>query len=106
MTPARLWPGIPADLGRTALVLMSLITAGCASRPSVVEIRVPVPIECRVDRPQRPAMPTDSLKRSDPLDRKVKALLAEIETREGYEIQLVAALELCRQPLPAIAPTP
>jgi hypothetical protein len=94
------------DLVRPALLVLLVATvalslAGCATRPpQLVEIRVPVPIECRVATPQRPAMPTAGLQPSDAIDRKVKAALAELEIREGYELELVAALAQCTRPAP------
>jgi hypothetical protein len=98
--------GILRPLLLLVLVAIVGLCAGCATRPQLVEIRVPVPIECRVDKPARPAMPTDALQPSDSIDRKVKALLAENELREGYEILLVAALELCTKPLDPAAKLP
>lgn len=96
------------DLAR-ALVLLMLVAAvgmmaGCATPGSeLVEIRVPVPIECRAAKPARPAMPTDALQPADSLYRKVTAALAELELREGYELELVAALDACMTPLDAAA---
>ena len=94
------------DLARLCLllVLVALVVAmsGCgAMAPQLVEIRVPLPVGCPVDTPARPAMPTEALQRSAPLDAKVKAALAEIELREGYEIELVAALDACTKPVPS-----
>lgn len=82
-----------------AVIVLALL-AGCGSTPPrMVTVKVPVPVECREPVPERPAMPTDSLTRADPLDTKVKAALAEIELREGYEIKLVAALVACTRPI-------
>jgi hypothetical protein len=78
--------------------LFSSVLCGCATAPSV-PVRVPVPVECRVATPARPAMPTDSLTFADSLERKVKAALAELEIREGYELELLAALGICTAPL-------
>lgn len=109
MNPSTLQPVFRVrDLVRQARPLLLLILAaivalslaGCATRPAqLVEIRVPVPVECRVDKPKRPAMPTEQLQKAQALDRKVTALLAEIEIREGYEIKLHAALDVCTQPI-------
>ncbi|WP_200896974.1 hypothetical protein [Paracidovorax citrulli] len=64
-----------------------------------VEVRVPVPVECREPVPARPAMPTDALRPGASLDDFARAALAEIERREGYEGQLLTALEACRAPI-------
>lgn len=94
------WP----DRARLALLLAlvaiaATALAGCATRTEYVEVRVPVPIECRVAKPVRPAMPTDTIQRADPLDRKIKAAIAELEIREGYEIELRTALDVCTKPI-------
>lgn len=88
-------------LGRWAFVLILVVVlgmcAGCAT--TTIPVRVPVPVECRVDVPARPAMPTDASKTTDAIDAKVKAALAELETREGYEVKLRAALDVCTAPI-------
>lgn len=65
-------------------------------------ISVPVPVECRVQTPARPAMPTDSLAPGVDLDRFIVSAIAEIEIREGYEIELRAALASCMEPIAAM----
>lgn len=60
-------------------------------------VKVPVPVECRVQVPARPAMPTEPLAPGVDLDRFAKAAMAEIELREGYEGELTAALAQCTQ---------
>lgn len=83
-----------------ALVIVVGLLAGCAAPPGApVLVKVPVPVECREDVPERPAMPTEALTRAHPLDAKVAAALAEIELREGYEGRLLQALQACRRPI-------
>ena len=48
---------------------------------------MPVPVECREPVPDRPVMPTEAL--------------AEIDRREGYEVRLRAALQICTAPVAA-----
>ncbi|WP_277589979.1 hypothetical protein [Pseudomonas chlororaphis] len=70
--------------------------AGCASQePEVRTVRVDVPVQvpCRVPVS---AWATDSLKKTDSLELKVRALLAERRQRIGYEKQLEAAINGCR----------
>lgn len=75
------------------LALGGLLTA-CGVAP-LREVKVPVPVECRVEMPARPAMPTEALEPGVDLDRFSASALAEIELREGYEGELKAALNLC-----------
>lgn len=78
-----------------AVVLM----AGCAARePEVRTVRVEVPVQvpCRVPVVPVSAWATDSLKKTDSLELKVRALLAERRQRMGYEKQLEAAVDACQ----------
>lgn len=70
----------------------------------LVEVKVPVPVECRVDVPSRPAMPTEAFQVRPTVDDYTKASLAELKLREGYEIQLRTALQVCTEPLQKVAP--
>lgn len=79
-----------------ALLAMPTALAGCATTrttPPPTEVKVPVPVPCKIrhiDEPVIPAAPTNDLAG------KVKALIAEIELRVGYEAQLRAAEEACQ----------
>jgi hypothetical protein len=86
---------------RAILLLGALALAGCGSVPRVEiqEVKVPVPVECREPIPDRPAMPTETLADdADPFEL-LRAALAEIDRREGYEVRLLAALLICTAPL-------
>ena len=86
---------------RTILIAAVVVLAGCATAPRVEiqAVKVPVPVECREPTPDRPSMPTEALAEdADPFDL-LRASLAEIDRREGYEVKLVAALENCKRPL-------
>lgn len=85
-----------------ALVLLVVtgLLVGCATPAQQLQlVKVPTPVECREQIPDRPIMPTDALPQSHSLDAKVAAALAEIETREGYEGRLRAALVACTRPI-------
>lgn len=74
---------------------------GCATAPHVEvrTVKVPVPVECREATPIRPSMPTEALAAdADPFVL-LRASLAEIDRREGYEVQLRAALDNCTRPV-------
>nr|WP_232533411.1 hypothetical protein [Delftia acidovorans] len=79
-----------------------LALAGCQTAPTRVELQrvnVPVPVACDEPVPERPAMPTEQLRPGATVDQFTQAALAEIERREAYEIQLMAALMVCTRPI-------
>lgn len=80
----------------TVLLLGLLALAGCASNPPhAARVLVPVPVECREPVPDRPAMPTEVLLPGAHPWVLLRAALAEIDRREGYEVQLRTALSAC-----------
>ena len=83
------------------LIAACALLAGCATKKHVAiqRVAVPVPVECRESVPARPVMPTESLGGTATLDQFAQAAMAEIERREGYEGELLAALENCRKPI-------
>ena len=83
------------------LLFLPVVLAGCASAPrvEVQRVNVSVPVECQEPVPVRPVMPTDSLRIGATVDDFARAATAEIERREGYEGQLLVALEACRAPI-------
>lgn len=81
---ARLW----------AVVSPCVVLVGCGVTP-MQPVKTPIPVECRVQRPARPAMPTKALSPGVDPDRFSAAAMAEIELREGYELELNAALDVC-----------
>ena len=86
---------------RMNILMLTAVLTGCASAPRVEtsEVRVPVPVACIEPVPPRPAMPTEALRPGITIDDFARAAMAEIERREGYEGQLLTALENCRRPL-------
>nr|WP_275662774.1 hypothetical protein [Delftia acidovorans] len=88
---------------RQFAVLASLLAlAGCQTAPTRVELQrvnVPIPVACDEPVPERPAMPTEQLRPGATVDQFTQAALAEIERREAYEIQLMAALMVCTRPI-------
>ncbi|MCE4073557.1 MULTISPECIES: hypothetical protein [Pseudomonas] len=81
------------------LVLVAAL-AGCAGQVApeqrTVRVEVPVLVPCSAPAVEVPAWATASLQKGDSLQTKVRALLAELEQRKGYEVQLVAAAQACR----------
>ena len=85
-------------MNRILLLFSVWLLAGCGAMP-LRTLSVPVPVECRVQDPVRPAMPTEALHPGAALDAFVAAAAAEIELREGYEGELRAALDACTKPV-------
>lgn len=88
---------------KTAIFLIAAcaLLAGCATKKHVEtqRVAVPIPVQCQEPVPARPVMPTDSLGGGATLDQFAQAAMAEIERREGYEVELRTALENCRKPV-------
>lgn len=83
-------------------VLIPLVMAGCgatAPRVEIQRVNVAVPVECKEPIPDRPVMPTEALRPGATVDQYAQASMAEIERREGYEVQLAAALAICTRPI-------
>ncbi|WP_426304015.1 hypothetical protein ACN9MJ_13435 [Acidovorax facilis] len=88
---------------KTAISLIAACAlSACGTAGNHVEIQrvnVAVPVECKEPIPDRPVMPTEALRPGATIDQYAQASMAEIERREGYEVQLVTALVHCRMPL-------
>jgi hypothetical protein len=79
-------------------IVICLMLAGCSTRTvyKPVTVEVPVPVPCQAPVVLHPAWPTQSLSVQASILEQVKALLAENELHQGYEVQLEAALQACR----------
>lgn len=80
------------------LVGLVIVLAGCAHlEPEVRTLRVDVPVlvPCKTQEVAVPPWVSVGLKKSDSLEVKVRALLAERRQRIGYERELVAAVASC-----------
>lgn len=82
------------------LLVISVALAGCAGQvepePRAVRVEVPVAVPCRAPAVEVPTWATASLLKGDSLQTKVRALLAELDQRKGYELQLLAVAFACR----------
>lgn len=76
-------------------VLAVLALSGCATTGGLTTVKVPIAIACNQQVPPRPDMPTEQFQTEPSLDEFVQGALAEIERREGYEIELREALIAC-----------
>ncbi len=80
-------------------LVLCLLLAGCVSSGSVtkpVTVEMPVPVPCRAPVVLHPVWPTESLPENGTLFEHVRAMLAENELRQAYEIQLEAAIKACQ----------
>lgn len=81
------------------IVVCFLELAGCSSAPPApfyVEVKVPVAIPCRTADVARPAFAVDQLPIGATIDVQMRALRAERHQRIGYERELIAANEACK----------
>lgn len=87
-----------AILAVVALAVMGL--AGCATTaqraPEVQQVLVPVPVPCKVAAPAKPAFAVDGLPLGADIFRQMAALRAERKQRQGYEVELEAAVLACQ----------
>lgn len=86
---------------RMLLVGMLVALAGCAGQavepePRIVRVEVPVAVPCRTEPVAVPPWAAEGLRKTDSLELKVRALLAERRQARGYIRELVAANEACR----------
>ncbi len=83
---------------RLIFVLLISVLAGCAGQKAevrTIRIEVPILVPCKTKAVTIPPWAAEELKKSDSLEVKVRALLAERRQRIGYERQLVAAVSAC-----------
>lgn len=81
-------------------LILALTLAGCATapgKPTVVEVKIPVPVLCQAVEPIEPVWNTDTVdvKSADIFD-KTRALLADRKMAKGYEGSLREALRSCK----------
>ncbi|MEA3171370.1 MAG: hypothetical protein QOI97_4318 [Pseudomonas sp.] len=84
---------------KALLMVLAVVLAGCAGRPPevrTIRVEVPVLMPCKTKEVAVPPWAAQGLNKSDSLELKVRALLAERRQRIGYERQLVAAVEACQ----------
>lgn len=84
----------------SAALAAAVLLAGCGAAPparvEIQQVKVAVQVPCDEPEPERPNMPTEHLAGDADVDAYVQAAAAEIERREGYEVQLRAALRSCK----------
>lgn len=81
---------------RAAAVTVLILLGGCTSFGTSTMTRVPVPVACLEPVPERPTMPTETLRPGVDIFVFTKNAQAEIVLREAYESRLLTALSACR----------
>ena len=79
-------------------MVLVVVLVGCANREldvRAVRVEVPVLIPCKTQEVEVPLWATIGLKKTDPLEVKVRALLAERRQRIGFERVLISAIRAC-----------
>lgn len=86
-----------------SLAFLLFLVAGCAGvqppreiKTETMEVKVPVPVPCRITAPDKPDLPVQGLKKDSDLLEKTKAVLAERELVSGYVLELEAAIKSCQ----------
>lgn len=84
----------------SAALAATVLLVGCGATPparvEIQQVKVAVPVSCNEPEPERPSMPTEQLPVDADVDMYVQAAGAELERREGYEVQLTMALRNCK----------
>ncbi|MBH2622927.1 hypothetical protein I5K99_21245 [Serratia marcescens] len=81
------------------IVVSVLALASCSSTPpapAYVEVKVPISVPCKTADVARPAFAVDQLPIGATIDVQMRALRAERHQRIGYERELIAANEACK----------
>ncbi|MDH0730993.1 hypothetical protein N5F23_00290 [Pseudomonas sichuanensis] len=92
---------IDRKIYQNPFLLAGLLLAGCATTPTpqvqYVRVEVPVQMPCRAPDIAVPPWAAAGLRKTDSLEVKVRALLAERRQRVGYERLIDAALRACSE---------
>lgn len=82
------------------VIIFSIFLTGCVCNPvlesKTVEVKVPVPVPCKIQPVDKPQSLLGTLKKEDDIHTKTKVILAEIEAKKAYEAQLEAAIKECQ----------
>ncbi|QJU41323.1 hypothetical protein [Serratia marcescens] len=84
---------------KSLFMASALALAGCSSAPpapSYVEVKVPIAVPCKTADVARPVFAVDQLPIGATIDAQMRALRGERHQRIGYERELIAANESCK----------
>ena len=82
------------------LVLATLSSIGCATTEPVInaviqKVEVPIAMQCKAVVPAKPEYNFDNITVDQDIFKKTQAILADRKLRQGYEVELEAALKSC-----------
>jgi len=82
------------------LTLATLSLIGCATTEPVINtviqrVEVPIAVPCKAVVPTRPEYNFDKITVDQDIYKKTQAILADRKLRQGYEVELEAALNSC-----------
>ena len=86
----------PVPLSKSALVELRTGTSLILR-----EVKIPVPVPCKIPEIPKPKFPFDEAKKTDPDDKLVLLLAADRLARIDYERQLEAVINACNWSVPA-----
>lgn len=81
------------------VMVVVMLLDGCSTQAPLVRtvrVEVPVKVPCRAPEVAVPPWAASDLRKTDSLEVKVRALLAERRQRIGYERQIEAASAACK----------
>lgn len=85
---------------KIAFILTLAFVTGCTTVPQIkyetVEVKIPIPVECKTPTPEKPNFFFDKLTQESTIYDKVKAMLADRQLAASYETELLAALKSCK----------
>jgi hypothetical protein len=84
-----------------SLLLVIPLLSACVTTKEVIkyetlEVKVPVPIKCLAEIPEKPDFNFPKIKEESDIFEKVKSLLADRNLHLGYQDQLLTALQSCK----------
>lgn len=82
--------------GFLAGIIAFTLAACAAPGPVVQEVKIPVPVPCKIPPIERPAFSVDTLPIGAGIWDQMRALRAERWQRIGYEVELEAAVQACQ----------
>lgn len=77
---------------RAFSMVMVVLLAGCATKP----VQVPVTVLCKTPAIGKPDFYYDHVTKDMSLFDKVKLLIADRKQRQGYEVELESAVNVCQ----------
>lgn len=79
-------------------ILLCVFLSACNTSPSKpIEVLVPVITKCKIELPNKPDFALGNLGIGEDIFTQVKTLLAERNQRQGYELELEAAIKSCNE---------